>query len=414
MLCRGSVNLLRRVPTLPATKYSEDGEIAHEILAVGLKNNAQKASQAIALSRYANATFDLSFKASITTALDYVYELIDALMLGYGDPLMYVETFVNPPISSAPGEAAGYCDVAIYSEKAKHLWVIDYKHGVGISKAVEGNTQVKQYAAGFLFDDRRFIRPTTVGAVTMVIIQPRAFHKRGDIREYEVPTSDISEYLSLLDDVVYDCLKEDAPLTPGEDQCRFCDARPICPALSATSLAVLDPHIREIGQLSKERLEDPDKIDTQRLSYIKQMRPLIMEWLNSVDAAIENAIFSGDSVPGFKAVEAKASRKWYGEEQDRVRKLASIIGVPDWELYDVTPKTLTEVEGMIVSSFKSRVSRKKKKQAAEEARQFFAYFTDKKSTGKLTIVPEKDARPAVDKALQSFQQLPAVPPPPTT
>jgi hypothetical protein len=57
---------------------------------------------------------------------------------------------------------------------------------------------------------------------------------------------------------------------------------------------------------------------------------------------------------------------------------------------------------MVKDAFKKRVGKSKKRLASEDAGKQFAYFTTKESSGKLTIAPEDDSRPAINKNQQTF------------
>lgn len=414
-LCPGSVNLLARTPARPTSIYAEEGIRAHTILEAGLRNGCRTAKKAIECSVHCmDEDFEDGLIPAITDALQYIWEIYDNLNATHGDAQMFIEVRVDPPISSAPGEAAGYCDVALYSAKARHLWVIDYKHGVGISKAVVGNTQVKQYAAGFLYDDQALVDKNNVDTVTLVIIQPRAFHVDGDIREYDTTPLELADYLIELDENIEKCMKPDAPLIPGLEQCRFCDARATCPAIEAKALATVSDQFRTIRDVRAPNLPDVNSLDPQRLSYIKQMMPLIKAWFDDVDKLIYELNMNGVHVPGTKLVEADAKREWY--EQDEVKRaneLAALIGCEPTDLYRIKFETITAAQQMVVSAFKARVSKGRKKQAAEEARQLFAYFTIKQSSGNLTVVLDDDPRPPANRALTSFGQIAGLLPPST-
>ena len=69
---------------------------------------------------------------------------------------------------------------------------------------------------------------------------------------------------------------------------------------------------------------------------------------------------------------------------------------------------------MVVDSFKRRAGHGRKKAAAEDAKQMFAYFTIKQPSGTLTIVEESDPRPAANLAAKFYSHLPEIAPPPTT
>lgn len=412
--CPGCVNLLARVPALPKDEYAIEGEKAHDVLETGLRLGIFNARAAKEESVHCVDDFNPDFYSALDTAFDWISLLLDGLHISYGDTQMFVETRVNPPCSAAPGEAAGYCDVAILSPSARKLWVIDYKHGVGITKAVEGNTQVMQYAAGFVYDEESPIKDMVdkVDEVTLVIIQPRSFHKRGEVRETTIPVTKLVDYLMLMDEKIEAALAPDAPLIVDvAKQCRTCDARALCPALESQSAKALVPTASSFKEVTTTGIGDVSKMDPERLAHIKMMQPTIMALFKSVDKRIYELLSQGQRVPGFKQVMAESERKWYGDEHERAVKLSAMIGVPIDELYRVSFKPLTEVEELMVEAFKSRVGKKQRNNAAKDARQLFAYFTTKESSGKISVVPEDDPRPAVDRVAVNFAHVNVTPPP---
>lgn len=410
-LCAGSANLIRTLPARERTKYAEDGDIAHTVLEAGLKTYATNATQAIAASKYRDVQFDNHWKGAINTALDYIWGVYELINAAYDDVEIYIENFVNPPINSAPGEAAGYCDIAIFSRRARWLGVIDYKHGEGIAKAAVGNTQVKQYGAGFLFDERSPIKPQDVDRVTLTIIQPRAFHPEGEIRETNTTPAELWNYLQVLDKQIAYCLTPTAPLTPGVDQCRFCEARSSCPALAAQVLGGINPNWKRIEDVTKGTLPDLKQLNVQQLAYAKNAFELLRIYMNGVDTHVQELLHAGHHVPGWKLVEADAQREFYEmDKPERVKALAALAGVKESELYSTKMKGIIEIENMIVDSFKSRVSRSRRQQAAADAKRAYAYFTLKQSSGKLTVAREDDPKPAVNKAERMFAGVNVQPP----
>lgn len=416
MLCHGSNNQIARTPPRLRTVYADEGTIAHEILEAGLNSGAQNAAEAIDASIYfaEPERFDNNFRASINDALDYIWDKLEFLQMMYGDAVLYVERYVDPPVASKPGEAGGYCDVCIYSAIGRILYVIDYKHGAGIAKAVIGNSQVKQYAAGFLFEENAAVNPAEIDEVVLVIIQPRAFHKDGDIREYRSNPAEMWAYLSELDDTITKCERPDAPLCPGTDQCRLCPAFTTCPAVERLGASTILPHLQNIRQVTEPILPAPKNLDLARLAYIIQVKPFVMKWLNAVAAHAEELERGGTDVPGVKMVETHGQRKYYGEEEAIAKGIAELAGVPLEQVYKRKLIGITEAEELIVEAFKSRVARNKRKKAAEDASQLFAFFTLKQPSGNLTLVPDDDPRPAVNKAQQTFQGISGLLPPPTT
>lgn len=404
--CRGSNNLLRRVPARPTSPYALEGTNAHDVFEAALTNGVRNAKEAH--ENWSSLFFEElddgqnEFYLSVQIALDHVYSILDQ----YPDAQLWIERFVNPPLEAAPGEAGGYCDVAIYVPSIRTLFIIDYKHGAGVAKAVKGNKQAMQYASGFLYEDDAVIDPASVDTVVLTIIQPRAFHEDGIIREYEVTPYEVWEYLEELEEVVTECRAPDAPLTPGEDQCRFCDARTLCPAREAQALTVANAAFKQIEHVNSPALPVPSSLDMNRLGQIRFHANTLRKWLDDVEKHCEELARSGFAVPGAKLVEAQARRKWYGTEDEAAKKLAAMVGETDVEkMFTKKLVPITTAEKLVVEAYKRRVGRGRKKKAAEEARQAFAYLTLKQSSGNLVLVDEDDARPAVNKAQNTFGQI---------
>lgn len=404
--CKGSNNLLRRVPARPTSHYAVEGTNAHDVLEAALRNNVRDAREAH--ENWSSLFFEElddgsnEFYMSVQIALDHIYSILDE----YADAQIWIERFVDPPLDAAPGQAGGYCDVAIYVPSIRTLFIIDYKHGAGVAKAVKGNKQVTQYAAGFLYEDDAVVDPATVDTVVLTIVQPRAFHEDGIIREYDITPYEVWEYLQELEEVVAECQAPDAPLTPGEDQCRFCDARTLCPAREAAALTVASAAFKQIEHVRQPDLPVPSSLDMNRLAQIRFHAPTLRKWLDDVDKHCEELARSGFVVPGAKLVETQARRQWYGTEDEAAKKLAAMLGETDVEkVFTKKLVPITTAEKLVVEAYKKRVGRGRKKKAAEEARQAFAYLTLKQSSGNLVLVDEDDPRPAVNRAQNTFGQI---------
>lgn len=420
--CLGSTNLISRTPSRATSPYAEEGHVAHDVLEAGLQHGDRNVLYAIKHSIHAdnpNIKGYTDFHYSVQEALDYIWELMDEVDLMYGDAVMFVERYVEPPSSVAPGETGGFCDICIYTASGRKLWVIDYKHGVGVVKAAEGNTQCKQYGAGFLYGEDSPVRPDMVDVVTLVIVQPRAFHPQGEIREWETTPADLVDYLIELDEVIELNNDPRAPLNPGLSWCQFCEARSSCPALAQSAIASLlnDPNA-SVQQITEQNLPDVSMLDLGRMAHIMRMKPMIMTWLNGIESHLDELSRVGHDIPGMKRVETRTMRKYnfglYKDIDDMAVKLAAVIGCrPDEVFKEKELLNVTDMEEKIVSSFKSRVGRGKKKQAAEQAAQMFAWFTIKEPSGNTKLVPLEDRRPAVNKAQSLFSGISGVLPPPT-
>lgn len=410
--CHGSINLLARVPKSRPSEYAIEGTKAHIVLDAALKNGVRNAKEAhLDYSSLCMEDLDTPenfFYRAIQAALNYIYAILD----DYPDAILYTERRVDPIITSAPGEAAGYCDIAIHIPSLRTLYIVDYKHGAGISKEAKGNPQPMQYAAGFLYEDNAVVDPQQISSVVLAIVQPRAFHRDGIIREHEATPYEIYEYLQELDEVIEKCLEPDAELVSDDDgrttdHCRFCDANYMCPAREARAVAATGTQFRTVREVDLNKLPEVKTMDVDRLTYIRQAAPILRAFLNDVDAQVKSLLYSGYNVNGSKLVEAQARREWYGDPQELAQKAAALACVPVDEVMEYRMLPITTVEKLIVEAFKARVGRGHKTGAAADARKAMAFLTLKKSSGNLVLVYDDDERPAVNAAGSAFKQIAA-------
>lgn len=405
--CPGSSNLIDKLPARATSDYALEGVIAHAVLEAGIRNHDTNVLYAIKHSPYADHELVKgyhNFHYSIQDALDHIWTVVEELDFMYGDVVLGVEVYVDPPSNVAPGETGGFVDIYIYTPSGRKLIVIDYKHGAGVAKAAEGNTQVKQYGCGLMFGPRAIVKPEDIDTVTLTIIQPRAFHPEGDIRSYDTTPIELYDYLIELDAAIIKCQDETAPLNPGLSWCQFCPARSGCPALARSAVAaILNDTRKDVSDLTANALPDLKSLDVGRMAYILSMKPVITQWLNAIEGHADELSRSGIDIPGFKRVESQARREYYGNREEIADGLASMIGCDRSELYkEPALLNITDMEEKVIAAFKARVGRGKKKQAAEHAAQMFAFFTLKKSSGNTVLVPLDDKRPAINKAQNHY------------
>lgn len=401
--CHGSTNLLARVSVREESIWAKEGTDAHAILEHALRNGFRRAKDAHEdsdLWMFPLNTFDNFFYYSVQIALDYVYAILDE----HPDAQMSLEQVVNVPCPSAPGEADGYNDIQIWIPSIKTLYIIDFKHGAGITKAAFGNKQLLQYGAGVVYGMAEKPEQTI-----LVIVQPRAYHEDGATREYEVTEFDLMNYLDLMDQAVAASLQPDAPLSPDDngkttDHCRFCDAKTVCPAREAQALSVINKSFKTVRDVKAPEFPLISELDIDRLAYIRMYGPMLVKWVEDVNDHILELAKAGHHIPGTKVVEAKAMRKWFGDPDELATRLSALTGRPIEEVVTRKLINITDAEKLVVEAFKNRVGRGKKNLAAEQAKKTFAYFTLKQSSGALVLADENDPRQAVNRT-SGFSQI---------
>lgn len=278
MNCPGSVTLLQMLKLDPSDEpdYRADGVLAHAIAAKCLETKTDA-------WEHMDDKFGEDLSIAVQTYIDYVR------------PLMFQATSVRieqrmyrPDLHP---DFFGTADLALYFAQERTLDVTDYKNGEGIVVEVEWNPQVMYYAFGLLdqYPEAETIR--------LRIIQPRAFHPDGPVREWTISREHLEVWAreGLLPAMTN--AEMDRTLDVGE-WCRFCPAKLICPALRGLFGAAVkaDPqHVQDLTDASLGR-------DYQRLQGVKF-------YIAAVETEAHNRLQKGTYVgSAIKLVAKRANR----------------------------------------------------------------------------------------------------------
>lgn len=235
------------------------------------------------------------------------------------------------------------------------LQIHDLKYGRGVRVDADG-AQMKLYALGCLYE---YGYMGDFKRITMVIHQPRLNHTDQCIMTVDELLA-WAEQLPAKVQHVLRAQEDHGPLNPvhfaetylrpGEKQCRFCDAKAICPALAA-----------EVGEIVGDRrpvtaadfedltIDGPAEIRGYGSNFLAAAfakAPLVEHWLSAVRADIERRVFAGEQVPdpdgGFlKLVPGKqGNRAWTDKKAVEERLKAARLKQDD--MYDkklISPTT---------------------------------------------------------------------------
>lgn len=230
MNCPGSLNLIEKLGD-DADKAGMDaayGTVAHELAARCLANEQEPWEYADyefeVEDRYVFA-IDADLMASAQMFIDTVHHLLKK----YADkkPILHIERQMQSP--SHP-DAFGTADVSI-EVPGEVLIILDLKNGM-VNVEVDGE-QTRYYGAlGIeLLEGKKPVKK-----VTLVIVQPRAFHHQGPVRSMSIAPDDLTTWFE--DEVLpaIEATKEkDAHLAIGS-WCRWCNARGHCPAIKSETM----------------------------------------------------------------------------------------------------------------------------------------------------------------------------------
>lgn len=215
----------------------------------------------------------------------------------------------------------GTADCIIISGDTVH--VIDFKYGKGVEVLAEGNPQMMLYAAGAW---ALFSPLYDIETVRMTIIQPRL----NSVSEAEISAADLESWLEgVVKPKAQEALSGEGVFAPGDAACRFCKAKDICSARAEQLVALFEDN------------RDTKVLSNDRLGEILEMSKDMKNWLEDLKAKATSLLMGGETVPGWKLVEAKTNRQITDEaaaaaalekaglsqEQIYTRKLAGITAL---------------------------------------------------------------------------------------
>lgn len=369
--CPGSVKAESLFPEDSSNAASVDGTHSHTLLEHMLKNPVPGGFVGLVLKDHdGEFVVDKDRLERVQFAIDYIKTIP-------GMPV--TEQRVDPFPILGRFDMSGTVDVQIVTDE--WLTLIDYKDGMNPVDAKD-NPQLEQYGFGVI-PNREWI-PN----MRFVIIQPKLRLKgMTGISVHEMPTA---EFLAKTDQIIQEAIATDdpnAPLVPGEVQCKYCKAKGTCTALVNQTLASSGITFED---LSKEAADiEPNTLSDQRIREVLEAAPLIRQMIEGVEKEALRRFEAGLPIEGLKAVRGRGTRGWALEEDVIAEKLKK-MGLPKdiiwkqslispaqaekatWEKRDGTKVSLTDRQVKIIKS---------------------EYI--KSSDGKIQIVPEADERKAV-------------------
>jgi hypothetical protein len=312
---------------------------------------------------------------------DYVDDYM-RLVRGYGERgLLLVEQRV--PIGHLTGEqgATGTSDAIVVDISNRVLFVIDLKYGMGVRVDAGDNPQLMLYALGAL---EQCDQLGEFDQVCMVIHQPRLNH----VSEHWIYVGDLWAFKRRAAEAAELTRQPDAPLVPGEKQCRFCKAKATCPALRAEVTEVVS------GSATLDEFLVPDVTTGDNyLSVAMSKVGLVEDWCKAVRAEVERRLLAGQTVDGFKLVEGRrGNRKWSNDAE--VEALFKSFRLRQDEMYDYSLISPTKAEKLL----KDTPKRWEKAEALIS-----------RAEGKPSVAPATDKRPAlaVQSVADDFRDLTA-------
>jgi len=354
MACPGSVKLVQQMPEKPSSKYADEGTLLHNVIAEILTTD--RTPESYLGTVYEGITLDQDLiDAKLRPALDALNEI---------DPNKEMEYAVEQVVGFDTALPGVFGSADLIGRLGNRAIVLDWKFGSGVAVDVEENAQAMFYAAAAMRTPATMWAFQGVTEIECIIVQPPY------VKRWVTYPSRIASFERELVLAVRGAMLSDAPLSSG-DHCRWCAAKPICPVMTGA-----------VDRALKNKLH---AIDAAQIGVYLKQAELLEAWISGVNELAYQMLDEGLSVPGYKLVPKRSTRKWIDDE----------VALSALERLGLDAKEL--VETTVVSPAKAEKLLKKQKIALP------ADLVVSISTGN-TLATEDDPRPAV---MQIGKQLAA-------
>jgi hypothetical protein len=337
---------------------------------------------------------DADRAARVKTAIEYIDQRKTELVLsGVQGAYILTESRVDPEHLLGRSDLSGTVDCQIIGGDVLEL--IDYKDGMGVVSA-EGNLQLEQYAYGVLAGYKLPHNVTyPFSTVRMTIIQPKlALRGMPPITSYEVPVRHLMATMGTIIVQAAATDRPDAPLVPGESQCKFCRAKGSCSALANNVMKevgiMFQPVVTQTLDVAQQSADkDPSAMDDAQIAQIMEAAPLMRQLLEGVEKEALRRMQAGQVIPGLKLVNGRGSRAWALPEEEMAEKLVK-MGIPKGAVYETKLVTPAKAEKLTWSKRDGTEVQLTERQLKRMEQEYVV-----KMAGKLTVAHESDSRPAV-------------------
>ena len=304
-------------------------------------------------------TFDAEMDYCSDEYANFVMEQYEQAKQLCPDPQIMLEEHLD--YSRWVPEGFGTGDCIIVADKELHI--IDYKHGLGILVECEGNPQLMCYALAAV---DTYDGIYDIETVKMTIFQPR----RDNVSTAVMSKEDLLKWAeNTLAPTAALAIRGEGEFKAG-DHCQFCKIKATCRTRAEHNL-----------ELAKYDFEMPANLDADEIAAILSRIDELISWGNDIkEYALQQAL-CGVDYPGYKVVEGKSNRRF--TDNDAVAAAVTDAG------YDPYEKKLLGIAAMT-----SLLGKKKFDELLGGLIM--------KPPGKPTLVPNTDKRPAINKAVDDF------------
>lgn len=380
-----------------SSEFADDGTASHELAKWCLDAGTDAAAYMGRVIKVGEREFEVDDERAeyVQMYVDGARDRIEAYKLTGATVEMFVEQRLSIEHITGEKGAKGTSDcvlIAVWPDGRAEICVIDLKYGRGVEVSAVENYQGMIYAEGARNEHADFY---DFKNVRIVIHQPRVSEKPS---EWEITPAALQEWIAQTakpaaeQGMLYVESVDFVPLSmgdfvPGDDQCRFCKAKAVCPALAKHVEETIGADFEVVAGYDhyKDRPSalnplDVELLDNDRLGTIYESLDLIDSWAKAVRGRIEYELLNGNAVPGVKLVQGRRGvRQWSSTEE--AEALLKSMRLKQEQMYNFKLISPTQADKLLA---KESPRRWKKVEALVTQRD-----------GSPSVAPESDKRPAL-------------------
>lgn len=373
LYCTPSARLEQEEGTEECSVYAEEGTAAHALAEIKLSYTFGKigplAYQEALDDWHNNPDYEKYYSQEFEEFVDDYVSFVVSQTDGLEHFHIYFEVKVN--FSNFVPQGFGTSDVIIVTDDMVH--VIDLKFGQGVPVSAINNPQLRLYGLGALN-----LFPNSE-RVKMTINQPRL----ASCDTEELSKKELLDWaINVVMPRAEEAIKGEGKLQASEKACKFCKVRAKCKARADQQLELARKEF-EVDDLKANLAQN---MSEEQIAEILDIAPAFIDWFKDVQAYALGQLVQGRHIPGYKLVEGRSIRQITDEN-----KAIDILVDAGFKKEDLMSKP----ELLGISALEKVVG---KKNLAELLKDYIV-----KPSGKLTLAPESDRRPAVN-TLQLAQE----------
>lgn len=320
------------------SEYAEEGRLAHAICELKvIKHFTTQIKPRTYTSRLKKLKENPLYQDEMGKTSDlYLEHLTERAMQYNAKPNVAAEVQVD--FAEYVPEGFGTCDCIMIGGDT--LSITDYKHGKGVPVSAENNPQMRLYALGAL---KRY-KPVYGGSikkVCMTIDQPRI---QTEPSSETITVEDLLAWGESIKPIAAKAYMGLGAFFPGE-HCRFCRGKAKCKARADQNTALEEFKDCVPQNAEKPPLFGQGVLTDAEIGDLLVRGQELVKWYKDLEEYALGTILKGGTIPGWKAVAGRSNRTF--TDTEAALNAAVAAGYDKSLLYDLKPKTLTELEKLM-------------------------------------------------------------------